>query len=289
MIDKDNQLVRFDWAIKRLLRDKANFGILEGFLTSLLDRPIKIERILESEGNKDYAENKSNRVDILAMEADGSHILIEVQNETQDAYFHRILFGTSKVINDYLKEGDNYDKISKIYSINIVYFRIDEGEDFVYKGVTEFHGLHNGEPLILPDYMKAKYKVESVSGIFPEYFILKANDFNKVAKTPLEQWMHFLSKSRLPENADAPGLQEAGEKLRFLALPEEERKAYFRYIDGQLSIDNSIESALYRGHYEGRKEGIEEVAKNMMEMGLDFKTISDATKIPLDELLNLKN
>ena len=28
-----DRYIRFDWAIKRLLRQKANFGVLEGFLT----------------------------------------------------------------------------------------------------------------------------------------------------------------------------------------------------------------------------------------------------------------
>jgi hypothetical protein len=57
--------IRFDWAIKRLLRNKANYGILEGFLSELLGEDIKIESILESESNKETAENKSNRVDLL--------------------------------------------------------------------------------------------------------------------------------------------------------------------------------------------------------------------------------
>lgn len=34
--NKDNRIIRFDWAAKRLLRNKANFGVLEGFLTVLL-------------------------------------------------------------------------------------------------------------------------------------------------------------------------------------------------------------------------------------------------------------
>jgi hypothetical protein len=41
--------IRFDWAIKRLLRNKANFGIPEGFLSELLGEDIKIDSILESE------------------------------------------------------------------------------------------------------------------------------------------------------------------------------------------------------------------------------------------------
>ncbi len=46
------RLIRFDWAVKRLLRNKANFVILEGFLSELLSDDIKINNILESEGNQ---------------------------------------------------------------------------------------------------------------------------------------------------------------------------------------------------------------------------------------------
>ena len=59
------KLVRFDWAIKRLLRNKANFDILEGFLSELLHEDYKITQILESNGNKDTGNDKFNRVDIL--------------------------------------------------------------------------------------------------------------------------------------------------------------------------------------------------------------------------------
>ncbi|MEM6829022.1 MAG: hypothetical protein AAF551_00810 [Bacteroidota bacterium] len=37
------KLIRFDWAIKRILRDKENFDILEGFLSELLGQTIQIE------------------------------------------------------------------------------------------------------------------------------------------------------------------------------------------------------------------------------------------------------
>ena len=32
MTGDDKRLVRFDWAVKRMLRDKANFGVLEGLM-----------------------------------------------------------------------------------------------------------------------------------------------------------------------------------------------------------------------------------------------------------------
>ena len=49
----ENQIIRFDWAMKRLLRNKANFSVLEGLLTTLLGEKIIIRRLLESESNQD--------------------------------------------------------------------------------------------------------------------------------------------------------------------------------------------------------------------------------------------
>ena len=61
------QLIRFDWAIKKLLRQKANFQILEGFLSSLLKEEIIIQNIIESESNQSEYNDKYNRVDVAAL------------------------------------------------------------------------------------------------------------------------------------------------------------------------------------------------------------------------------
>ena len=54
--------IRFDWAMKRLLRNKANFGVLEGLLTTLLDEKITISQLLESESNEEYEYHNYNRL-----------------------------------------------------------------------------------------------------------------------------------------------------------------------------------------------------------------------------------
>lgn len=103
MTYNDNKkYIRFDWAMKRLLRDKANFGVLEGFLTTLLGHPIKIQKLLESESNQEDADDKQNRVDVLAEDEKGELYLIEIQNETEVAYFQRMLFGASKLVTEYI-------------------------------------------------------------------------------------------------------------------------------------------------------------------------------------------
>lgn len=100
--------IRFDWAIKKILRDKVNFVILEGFISELIGESIKIDTVLESESNQSSEESKLNRVDILARSNQGELLLIEVQNSTEQDYFHRMLYGASSLIIDYLNRGEPY-------------------------------------------------------------------------------------------------------------------------------------------------------------------------------------
>ena len=127
-----NQIIRFDWAMKRLLRNKANFSVLEGLLTTLLGEKIIIQRLLESESNQEDEYDKYNRVDMLAENSKGELVLIEVQNNNEYAYFQRMLFGTSKLVTEYINRGESYDKVRKVYSVNIVYFSLGHGTDLPY-------------------------------------------------------------------------------------------------------------------------------------------------------------
>ena len=69
--------VRFDWAIKRLLRQKANFNILEGFLSELLKDDIHILEIIDTESNQETETDKYNRVDVLVKDKKGE--IIDIQ------------------------------------------------------------------------------------------------------------------------------------------------------------------------------------------------------------------
>ena len=171
--------IRFDWAMKRLLRNKANFGVLEGLLTTLLDEKITISQLLESESNQEDEFDKYNRVDLLALDSKGELILIEVQNNNEYAYFQRMLFGVSKLVTEYINRGEGYENVRKVYSVNIVYFSLGHGKDIVYHGKTEFRGIHENDILELTPFQRQTFKVDAVSQLYPEYYILKVNDFNK--------------------------------------------------------------------------------------------------------------
>ena len=255
MEDLVNKYIRFDWAMKRLLRDKANFGVLEGFLTTLLNEEIKINKLLESESNQEDEFDKQNRVDLLAENDKGELFLIEVQNNSEYAYFQRMLFGTSKLVTEYINRGKGYGFIRKIYSVNIVYFNLGNGTDVVYHGKTEFRGIHNGELLNLSPFQKQKFNVDSVSDLYPEYYILKVNDFNKWSKVPLEQWIYFLNTGNIPADATAPGLSEAREKLQLVRMSKAELNAYYHHLDNVVILRDNIVTARGEGRLEGRLEG----------------------------------
>ncbi|MCK5917236.1 MAG: Rpn family recombination-promoting nuclease/putative transposase, partial [Cocleimonas sp.] len=163
------KLVSFDWAIKRILRSKANFGILEGFLSELLFEDIHVLEVLESESNKDSKRDKFNRLDIKVRDTNNDIILIEIQYSSELDYLQRILYASSKAVTEQLKESDAYSKITKIISINILYFDFGEGEDYIYKGATSFIGLHNKTKLKLNPKQQELYKTTQIEEIYPEY------------------------------------------------------------------------------------------------------------------------
>ena len=265
------QYVRFDWAMKRLLRDKANYGVLEGLITTLLEKPVHIKKLLESESNREDENDKHNRVDVLAEDDRGEMFIIEVQNETETAYFQRMLFGVSKLITEYINRGQGYENIRKVYSINIVYFNLGNGTDVVYHGKTEFRGVHNGELLSLSPFQRQKFRVDAVSDLYPEYYILKVNDFNRWSKVPLEQWIYFLNTGDIPSDATAPGLGEAREKLRLERMTKAELNSYYHHLDNVVVLKDNIETAQEEGRAkglaEGRAKGLEEGRAKGLEEG----------------------
>ena len=298
MCDMEN-LIRFDWAMKRLLRDKSNFVVLEGFLSVLLGEKITIDRFLESESNQEDANDKFNRADILAIDSKERFIIIEVQNNRELSYFHRMLYGVSKTVSEYINLGEDYDKVRKVYSINIVYFELGQGKDYVYHGRNEFRGIHDGDLLQLSRRQQEIFKCKYASDIFPEYYVLKVNDFNKVAKTPLDEWMSFLKTGRIEATATAQGLPEARERLRVDAMPEAERRAYIRGVEAEVYQRSVLFSSWDDGRQEGLKEGLKEgvetgraeekrkIAAEMKVSGMEFGTIAKFTGLSVTEIEQL--
>jgi predicted transposase/invertase (TIGR01784 family) len=249
------KLVSFDWAIKRLLRSKANFVVLEGFLSELLHTDIKILEILESESNKELLSDKSNKVDIKVKDSDNNIIIIEIQYSRELDYLQPILYGTSKTITDHMDKSNAYSNVVKVISVNILYFKFGTEDDYVYHGITVFQGIHSHSILELSDAQKKLYEHKKVADIYPEYYLINVTNFNDIAKDTLDEWIYFLKNEQIEDSFKAKGIKEAVATLDILKMDEKERAAYDQYCD-QLRYEASMyESTYITGKNEGREEG----------------------------------
>ena len=311
----NNRYIRFDWAAKSILRDKANFCILEGLITVLLKENVKIVEILESEGNQLKSDDKFNRVDIKAKNSQGEIIIVEIQQTRELYYLERILYGVAKAITEHIHLGNKYDQVKKVYSINILYFDLGKGEDYVYRGQTSFVGLNKNDTLQISTKEKDVIQMKSPEEVFPEYYLIRVNAFDKIAQNHMEEWMRYLKDGEIDENTTAPGLKEAKRRLDYLNMSEAEKYAYDEHVNAIMIQNDVISTAqreglaeglakgLEKGLAEGREKGIAEglaeglekgsnqrtveIARSMKADGLPIQTIQKYTGLSLEEINSL--
>ncbi len=279
--------IRFDWAIKYVLRNKANFGILEGFLSELLEENITIIDLIESEGNKEEEKDKFNRVDLFVRNSKDELIIIEVQNTREYDYLHRILYGVSKAITEHIKDGDAYEKVKKVISISIVYFDLGQGDDYIYKGTTIFRGVNKDEVLSLSDEQKQLFSKDKVEDIFPTNYIIKVQKFQNTIKKAIDEWIYFFKNSEIKDDFTAKGLSEAKEKLAYIKMDEKEQKVYNKYLDDlryEASINNTMN---FDAEQKIRKDEKAEIAKMMKNAGESIEKIKLYTGLSEAEIEQL--
>lgn len=287
--------IRFDWAAKKMLRDKKNFGILEGFLSELLGEDIKIEGLLESESNQEAEDDKFNRVDLFAENSKGEHIIIEIQNTRELDYLMRMLFATSKAITEYLPVGAKYGEIKKVIAVSIVYFDLGKGEDYVYKGQTKFKGLHTKTELQLTTAQKKMLGRPTVHQAYPEYYLIRTTKFNDIVHDTLDEWIYFFKNSEVLDNFRAKGMHEVREKLNVMNLPAPERKKYDKFLEQlhdeasyaetmKIEAEEAAKKVEDKFREDERIKRNREIAKNLIKMNFSDEQITQATGLEFEEI-----
>lgn len=290
----ERTLVSFDWAMKRILRDRANFDVLEGFLSALLGEEIQVIDLLESEANQNTEGDKFNRVDLMVKDAQDVEFIIEVQYSYAPHFLQRLLFGTAKLITDSVEAGDAYDKVKKVVSISLLYFLLGEKSverDYVYRGGTEFYGLHTGQRLaVRQDTLRAGEDGEGATkqNVFPEYYLLDIENFPDKVKDALDEWIYFFKHSEIPEQFAAKNIQAARQKLAWMKMSREERHAYEKFAMARASYQDEMQGAKEEGRKEGREEGAHtkaiEIATTLKRQGLTVTLIVQATGLNEQEV-----
>jgi predicted transposase/invertase (TIGR01784 family) len=282
------QVVRFDWFIKRMLRDKADYKVLEGFLSALLKKDVTIVSILESEGNQENENDKYNRVDVMVEDDKKEKIIIEIQTESESDYLERLLYGTSKVITDYMKKSDEYKKVSKVISISIQYFNLGSGDDYIYYGSTEFYGVHTKQKLKVKRFEEIKdiKRYEEKPNIFPEYYLINVQRFDDIVKEDIDEWIYMLKNSEIKKEFKSKYIKEAEERLTMLKMNEKERKAYDRYLMDVAREKDIMNTARLEGIEKGMEKGMEKGREQLIlkqyKKGLGIEYIADINELDIE-------
>jgi predicted transposase/invertase (TIGR01784 family) len=244
---------------------------------------------LESEGNQEHKEDKFNRVDILTQNSKKELIVIEIQNTSELDYFQRMAYGASKALTENLGLGKSYLHIKKIISVNIVYFDLGQGKDYVYKGLTTFEGLHKKDVLQLSSRQQASFSKTKVSDIFPEYYIIKVGQFKGKAKDNLDEWIYFLKNSEVRDEFKAKGLAEAKEVLDIMRLDKEQQYSYNRYLDYLHYKASELFSLQMEAEERVKEQRNIEIAKNAILEGANDNFIAKITGLSLEQIEKLRN
>ena len=221
------KIVRFDWAMKHLLRNKANFYIIEGFLCALLkDNNIKVIEILESESNQNSKNDKFNKVDVLVKDNKDRNIIIEIQNTRESDYLYRILFGASKNIVESINVGSKYRKINKVISISILYFNLGIGNDYLYHGTTSFVGMNTNE-VIDKDNEKVKNIIPKGAKynqieIFPEYYLIEVEKYQNIVINAIDEWIFWFKNEEIKKGSKSKNINEVANKLAVLKMSKKQ-------------------------------------------------------------------
>jgi hypothetical protein len=257
----DQVLISFDYALRRLLRNKVNYDVVEGFLSELLREHIKVKSIGESQG---YQESyRYNGVDILAEDETGEMVLIELQFMLGLDFIHRKLHGTNKeMIIERIALVPEYKAVNKAYSINILYFEVGEGKDYVYYSNIHFVGQHKNDELCLSKAQRVLMGKEATGGIYFESYILMINKFNDIINDSLDEWIYYLKHNTVKDEFHAKGLDKAREVLDRDKLTREEQKDYEAVLWNRSKDLSDYYSAVDTGKTEGRIER-EKLAKEL--------------------------
>lgn len=263
----NEKYVMFDWAAKYLLRDKADFVVLEGLVSAIINEPVTVVELLESESNRTHAGDKCNRVDIKAKDSKGDIILVEIQQTKEVDYMQRVLYSASKAVTEHVAKGSPYLEVKKIYSISILYFDLGRGTDYLYHGQTTFTGVHTHDTLQISNRERRLIEMDTPDRLFPEYYLVRVNAFNKKPTTPLEEWLYYLKEGEIDWHTTTHGLKEAKERLLYVLMDRQDQIDYEHHLDDERVRWSDIYTARMEGLLDGREEGLAKGREEGLEKG----------------------
>ena len=270
-----------DIVFQALFGEVGSEKITKKFLEAILER--KIEEVDLSQNivlRRENIEDKMGVLDVLAKINNNEYCNIEMQLVGKEKLLERMLYYWAKVYTKNMKSGNNYNKLKKTIEVLIANFEIEELKELEYHSKWKIIE-EKGRKLILTDDLE--FHIIEIPKLLKQGEIKNQNE--------LAKWIYFIENPEservgeyMKENKE---MKEAKEKLRVISKDEEmQRIAELR--EKAIRDEKAVENyGIKKGVKIGRAEGKREIAKRMKQMGLDTKTIKEATNLTEEEIKSL--
>lgn len=277
---------KVDFIFKKIFGSEKHPNILISFLNAVLKPVDKIVSVVinNTEITKDFIEDKFSRLDVKATTNKGEVINIEIQVKNEFNMIKRSLYYWSKLYEEQIVEGDEYDKLSRTVCINILDFKYLDNDRF-----------HNGYRLKEIETNEELTDIEEIH--FIEIPKLQDVDDNENIETidMLTAWVEFLKD---PDSTIVRKLEfskeeikEAKDELYRLSRDKKELELYSMreksFLDKVSALTAAEEKGLEKGRLEGEKNKAIEIAKNLLDV-LDNETIAIKTGLSVEEINELR-
>ena len=273
---------KMDFVFKNIFGSEKNPNILISFLNATLkpkDLITSVE-IKNTDLNKGYIEDKFSRLDVKATTSNNEIINIEIQLKNEYNMIKRSLYYWSKLYSEQLNEGEDYSILKRTICINILNFK--------YLKTRKFHSGYR---------LKEIYSNEELSDVAEIHFIeIPKLEEGSDEKDMLVAWIEFLKD---PESEKVRSLEmsideirQAKDELIRMSNDDTQRELYemrAKTLKDKISALNEAErKGMQKGMQKGEKKKALEIAKSMIDMGLDKETISKTTGLDLYEIEKVK-
>ena len=274
---------KMDFVFKNIFGSEKHPNILISFLNATLkpkDLITEVE-IKNTDLNKGYIEDKFSRLDVKATTSNDEIINIEIQLKNEYNMIKRSLYYWSKLYSEQLNEGEDYSLLKRTICINILNFK--------YLKTRMFHSVYR---------MKERHTNEELSDIEEIHFIeIPKLEDGSDEKDMLVAWIEFLKN---PESEKVRSLEmsvdeirEAKDELIKMSNDDTQRELYemrAKTLRDKVSALNEAErKGIKKGREEGEKNKAIEIAKSLIDLGLDKESIAKSTGLDLCEVEKLMN
>jgi predicted transposase/invertase (TIGR01784 family) len=291
------KLVRFDWAMKYLLKKAANLPILSGFLSELLGEHIRIIEVLDYDRTEESYVDEYNRIDLLIANADQELIIVEIQDRKEYDYFRRIISGTNRVVTRYIQEKTEYHVVKRVISVAIVYFKDEFGADYLYHGTNILKGINKNDSLTFSKKQANLHNQIVAQGLFSEYWMINIHKFGDLIQNPFDEWIFFFKHTKMLPNFSAQGLPLLANKLNINKFSGDSIDNYRYFLEKlhdiasyeynrKIEEEERMEEVIERKFKEAEKKGMENNTKETIlklhHKGKSPQEISDLLDLSIE-------